>query len=163
MTNAERASELKSLRAQLGGKDFRMNVRARRDVLGRIVPLMNFNDTYHLNAQQFADIMCGGRFTSSMLESCEARLDVLMAQAITELERNLTPSPPPPPGLVPTPHLTNEEGLWWFFQHCTTKTRWWMIVSAVTVLLVTITAAYFAGRNQFINQVVDLWRQSSKP
>jgi hypothetical protein len=163
MTNAERASELKRLRAQLGGGDFRMNIRARRDILGRIVPLMNFNDTYHVNAQQFADILCGGRFTNSMYESCEARLDVLMAQAINELEHNLTPPDPPQPGLVPTPHLTNEQGLWWFFQHCTVKTRWWIIVSAATILVAVITASYFAGRNHFINQVIDLWRQSSKP
>src|SRR5437762_9317467 len=119
MTNAQRALELSRLRAQLGGKDFRTNLRARRDILGRIVPLMNFNDTYHLNAQQFADRLSQEGFSSSMYERCEGRLDVLMAQAINELEHNLTPPDPPQPGLVPTPHLTNEQGLWWFFQHCT--------------------------------------------
>ena len=35
--NEERVSELKRLRAQLGGEEFRMNIRARRDILGRIV------------------------------------------------------------------------------------------------------------------------------
>ena len=128
MTNAERASELKQLRAQLAGEDFRMDIRTRRDILGRIVPLLNFNGVYHINAQQFADILSRDGFTSSMYESCEARLDVIVAQAINELEHNLTPPEPPQPGLVPGPHLTNEQGLWWFFQHCTTKTRWWMIV-----------------------------------
>ena len=128
-----------------------------------VVTLDNVSALTGLNAQQFADILSRDGFTSSMYESCEARLDVLMAQAINELEHNLTPPELPQPGLVPGRHLTNEQGLWWFFQHCTTKTRWWMIVSIVTVLLAVITAAYFAGRNQFINQVVDLWRQTTRP
>jgi hypothetical protein len=163
MTNAERASELKRLHPELGGKDFRTNIRARREILGQIVPLLNFNDVYHANALQFADILSRAGFSNSVYESSEGRLSVLMAQAITVLEHDLTPPAPPQPGLVPSPHLTNEQGLWWFFQHCTTKTRWWMIISTVTVLVAVITAAYFAGRNQFINQVVDLWRQSTKP
>ena len=36
MTNAERASELKQLRVQLGDEDFRMNIRTRRETLGRM-------------------------------------------------------------------------------------------------------------------------------
>jgi hypothetical protein len=132
-------------------------------MLGRIVPLMNFNEIYHSNALQFADILSQEGFSSSMYDSCEGRLDVLMGQAVTELEHDLTPPPPPQPGLVPTPTLTDEHGLWWFIQHCTPKMRWWMIVSAATILAAVITAAYFAGRNHFINQVIDLWRQSSKP
>lgn len=163
MTNAERASELKQLRAQLGGEDFRMNIRTRRGILGRIVPLLNFDSVYHANSQQFADILSQEGFMSGTYESAEARLDVLMAQAITELENDLTPPAPPQPGLVPTPYLTSDQGLWWFFQHCTPKTRWWMIVSAAIVLGAVITSAYFAGRNHFISQVIDLWRQSTKP
>jgi hypothetical protein len=102
-------------------------------------------------------------FSSIMYESCEGRLDVLMGQAITELEYGLTPPEPPQPGLVPTPGLTNEQGVWWFMQHCTTKTRCWIIASATTILGGVATAVYFAGRNHFISQVIDLWRQSSKP
>ena len=163
MTNAERASELRRLRGHLGGKQFRMDLRIRREILGRFVPLLNFNQVYHTNVLQFADMMSQEGFSSRMYESCEGRLDVLVGQAINELEHDLTPPGPPQPGLVPTPHLTNEQGLWWFFQQCTTKTRWWMIVSAAIVLGAAITAAYFAGRNLFINQVIDLWRQSTKP
>jgi hypothetical protein len=163
MTNVERVSELKRLRAQVQNGDLRGDLHARRDILSSIVPLLNFDDVYLANARQFADILSQESFTNSMYESCEGRLDVIMGQAITELEHNLTPPPPPPPGLVPTPALTDEQGLWWFIQHCTTKTRWWMIVYSLAVLIATITAAYFAGRNHFINQVVDFWRQSPKP
>jgi len=163
MTNAQRAAELKQLRTEVQDGALRTDLRARRDLLGRIVPLMNFNGVYHSNALQFADIISQEGFSSSMYESCEGRLDVLMGQAVTELEHDLTPPPPPQPGLVPTASLTDQQGLWWFIQHCTSKTRWWMIVSAATVIVAIITAAYFAGRNHFINQVIDLWRQSSKP
>jgi hypothetical protein len=163
MTNAERASELKRLRAKVQNGDLREDLHARRDLLGSIVPLLNFNNLYHVNAAQFADILTREGFSSSMYENCEARLDVIMGQAITKLEHNLTPPPPPQRGLVPTPALTNEQGLWWFIQHCTIQTRWWMFISAVAILGTTIAAAYFAGRNHFINQVVDFWKQSSKP
>src|SRR5213080_3279818 len=129
MTNAERASELQRFRQQVQQGALRTELRARRDLLSRIVPLMNFNEVYHSNALQFADILSQEGFSSSMYDSCEGRLDVLMGQAVTEPEHDLTPPPPPQPGLVPTPNLTDEHGLWWFIQHCTPKMRWWMIVS----------------------------------
>jgi hypothetical protein len=163
MTKAQRASELRRLRGIVQNDGLRVDVRERCNILGEIVPLLNFNDTYHINAQQFADYLSRGGLSASMYGSCESRLDVIMGQAIAELELNLTPAPPPQPGLVPTSSLTNEQGLWWFSQHCTTKTRWWKIVSAAIVFGAVITSAYFAGRNHFINQVIDLWRQSSKP
>lgn len=163
MTNSERAFELKRLRGIVHAYGLRVESRERRNILAQIVPLLNFNDTYHINAQQFADILSRDGLSSSMYDSCEGRLDVIMGQAITELEQNLTPQPPPPPGLVPTPNLTNEQGLWWFFQHCTVKTRLWMIISAFVILGTIIPASYFAGHNRFISQVIDLWRHSSKP
>ena len=159
----ERALELKRLRGIVQANGLRVDSRERRKILGEIVPLLNFNDTYHINAQQFADILSRDGLSSSMYESCEGRLDVIMGQAITELEQNLTPPPPPPPGLVPTPNLTDEHGLWWFVQHCTVKTRRWMIISAVVILGIIIPASYFAGHNHFINQFIELWRQSSNP
>jgi hypothetical protein len=115
MTNAERASELKRLRTRVQNGDLRADLHARRDLLSSIVLLLNFNDLYHVNAAQFADILTREGFSSSMYEGCEARLDVIMGQAVTELEHSLTPPPPPQPGLVPTPALTNEQGLWWFY------------------------------------------------
>jgi hypothetical protein len=54
MTNAERASKLTQLRAKVQGGDLRTELRARRDLLGSIVPLLNFNNVYHSNALQFA-------------------------------------------------------------------------------------------------------------
>jgi hypothetical protein len=163
MTNVARAAELTRFRGCLGSNTFRTNLRFRQETLGQIVPLLNFNNVYHTNALQFADILSREGFSSGMYESCEGRLSVLVEQAINELRYDLTPPDPPQPGLVPTPHLTNEQGLWWFFQHCTVKTRWWMIVTTAIALGAAITSAYFAGRNHFINQVIDLWRQSTKP
>jgi len=91
MTNAERASELRRLRGHLGGKQFRMDLRIRREILKRIVPLLNFSQVYHTNPLQFADMMSQEGFSSRMDESCEGRLDVLVGQAINELEHDLTP------------------------------------------------------------------------
>ena len=91
MTNAERASELRRLRGHLGGKQFRMDLRIRPEILGRIVPLLNFSQVYHTNPLQFADMMSQEGFSSRMYESCEGRLDVLVGQAINELEHDLTP------------------------------------------------------------------------
>ena len=110
MTNAQRASELKQLRTQVQDGALRTDLRARRDIPGRIVPLMNFNGVYHSNALQFADILSQEGFSSTMYESCEGRLDVLMSQAVTELEHDLTPPPPPQPGLVPTSPLRTSKG-----------------------------------------------------
>jgi hypothetical protein len=56
--------------------------------------------------------------------------------------------------------LTDEHGLWWFFHHCTTKTRGWLITKAFVVIGALIVAAYFAGRNHFISQVIDLWKRN---
>jgi len=57
MINAERAAELKRLRGCLGSNTFRTNLRFRRETLGQIVPLLNFNNVYHTNALQFADTL----------------------------------------------------------------------------------------------------------
>ena|SRR5258708_5978746 len=95
MTKAERASELRRLRKIVQNDGLRVDARERRNILGEIVPLLNFNNTYHINAQQFADILSRERLSAGTYESCEGRLDVIMGQAISELELNLTPSPPP--------------------------------------------------------------------
>lgn len=166
MTNSQRVSELKRLQTIVQNNGLRRDIRERRNLLGSIVPLLNFDEVYHVNAQQFADILARQGFSSGMYESCEARLDVIMGQAITEPEHNLTPPPPPPqtsPGLVPTSTLTNKHDFWWFLQHATIKTRGWMVFYALIILGAVITSAYFAGRNHFMNQLVDLLRQSLKP
>jgi hypothetical protein len=121
MKNPERASELKRLRKIIQEDGLRVEERERRNILGEIVPLLNFNSSYHINAQWCADMLSREGLQNTTYETCEARLDVIMGQAITELEKNLTPPLPSQPGLVSTPNLTNEQGLWWFIQHCTLK------------------------------------------
>jgi len=112
MTNAERASELQRLRQQVQRGALRTELNARRDLLGRIVPLMNFNEVYHTNALQFADILSQAGFSSSLYDSCEGRLDVLMGQAVTELMHNLTP-PPPQHSKHPKTHHSQSSIRWW--------------------------------------------------
>src|SRR6266571_2653668 len=84
MTNVQRASELKQLRAQVRAGALRTDLRTRRDILGRIVPLMSFYEIYHSNALQFADRLSQEGVSSSMYDSCGCRLDVLIGEAVTE-------------------------------------------------------------------------------
>lgn len=163
MTPAERAVELKQLRKRVQAYDLRRNLHERRDLLAAITPLLNFNEFYYSNAVRATDLLSRPGLSSNAYEQAEAQLDVLIGQAVTELERNLTPPLPPQPGLVPTSALTDEHGLWWFTQHCTGKTRLWLISCAVAILVSVATASYWAARNDFLSKVIDLWTQTAKP
>jgi hypothetical protein len=157
MVPSERADELKRLRARVQAGDLRVDVNERSDILAEIVPLMNFNDTYHLNAQQFADYLVQPGRTNSFYEAIEARLNVLMGQAVAELEHNLTPPVPLSPGLVPTPTLSDEHGLLWFWHHCHWRVRWWLVAKGVFVACILIGVGFALGRLNFFVEVWKLW------
>jgi hypothetical protein len=85
-------------------------------------------------------------------------LKSLLAEAITELEHDLT-FPSPAPEIV----LTDEHGLWWFFQHCTTKIRGWLVTKTIMVFCFVVVTAYLAGQNNFISELIALCKRALKP
>ncbi|HLK57255.1 MAG TPA: deaminase [Chthonomonadaceae bacterium] len=95
MTDQERAAELKRLRALVQADELRVDLKERRNLLSAITPLLNFSNLYHVNALQVVDILSRPGFSSRMYDHAEARLDMLMGQAITELEHGLTPASEP--------------------------------------------------------------------
>jgi hypothetical protein len=152
MDTSHRLQELKALRRSRITKDGFKSREEFTEWQARVAPLLNFNAFYYDNFIQFSSKVQLSGLSSGMYDYLLSQLDSLMAQAITELELDLTPKPPPSPAL----HLTEEHGLFWFFKSCTTKTRGWLVAAFITI----VTCAYLAGHNTFITQVVDLWRKS---
>ncbi len=156
MTDEERAEELIALRAKLRSDSFRTSMEERRNILSEIVSLLNYNPVLHSHAVTAADILSQPHFSNNLYERLEGRIDLIVGEAIAELEKGLTQPKSPRQDRF---KLTDEHGAWWFVMNCTTKTRA-MIISAVLAIL---TAGYLAGRNHFINQVIELWKQIQSP
>src|ERR1043165_6253554 len=114
MTPEDRLLELRRQRDFLRGSEFRTSIQARRDILGVVVPLLNFNYTYYANAMPAADILGRPGLSSNLYEHAFAQVDSIVSQALNELELAITPDEPAT-GLVLTPKLTDEHGLLWFW------------------------------------------------
>lgn len=170
MTTDERSKQLKRLRDRIRAGELRERDANARDLLGALLPLLNFNGGYYTRAQREAHILTGGRFSSDFLENAQSRLDLVLGEAITELEHSLTieaedpvqPSdglvtvnPTQAPAILaptaPAP-LTDENSAFWLFVHGTNKTRMSMVLSMTAVVVL----CYLAGRSNLINQIVDL-------
>lgn len=87
MTGAERLETLRHLKEEMRHSEFRTSIQKRRDCLSKIVPLLNFNNVYYGNALPIADILGRPGFTSNMYEHAFARMDLIIGQAITELDQ----------------------------------------------------------------------------
>ena len=167
MTNEDRANELKRLRKQVQDGDLRSDIRERRNILAAITPLLNFNNVYYANALQTADILSRPGFSSNAYEQSEGRLDVLMGQAITELEHSLTPSDDAAPPDAATQKqkgpqkarpdipeaLTKDHGVYWLFTH----SHWRVRISMVLLALFLVGLGFTAAQNKTINQFWTDW------
>ena len=73
----------------MGGSDFRASIQKRREILGEIVALLNFDSTLHINAEQAADILSQPGYSTSQYEGMEGRIDYLVVQGIATLQKGL--------------------------------------------------------------------------
>lgn len=123
----------------------------------KVAPLLNFNSAYHRNFQELASKTLIRGLSSDMYVNLLSQLDSIVAQAITELEHDLTPKPDPKQVAVPI--LTEEHGVWWFFWHCKSATRLKFLGLLGTVFLLGLAL----GSNRFFMQLYNLVRSSTTP
>lgn len=114
----------------------------------QVAPLLNFNQLYHSNFVASADIAAHPGLSSHTINPSLARLDVLMKQAITELEHDLTISE------EIAERVPNREEL--DFADICRRLRWsqWvgLLASAVGIFLV----GFITGRLRFFQNLYDL-------
>ena len=132
MSPAERVAKLRKRRERLRDVALTSGFKERSDLLAGIIPLLNFDETYHLNGMRAADLLAQPGHTQSAYQNAAARLDTLIAQAVISLEHGLTPIAPPPQRSPQA--LDDEQGLLWFWTHCTWRVRWYVVTALVTVL-----------------------------
>ncbi len=161
MTNLERATELRRLRARVQTGDLRSDIQERRNLLASITPLLNFNEVYYSNALEVADLLARPGFSSNAYEHAAARLDSLMGQAVTELQHELTP--PAESASPAVPAMTDEQGVLWFWHHCAWGIRWRIVALCATALLTAASFGFAFGRHNLFVQLFDLIQSSSSP
>lgn len=86
MTTAERITELQQLLSRIQDGQLRSDLVERRRILSRATGLLAFSPMHQANAMQAADILGKPGFSSSMYEGMEGRMEIILGQAITELE-----------------------------------------------------------------------------
>jgi hypothetical protein len=147
--------ELKRQRDFIRTREFRA-IQTRRDTLALIVPLLNFNETYHAHAMSAADILGRIGLSSNLYEHAFAQIDSLVSQGIAELEHGLTQTSDPV-GLVPGPELTDEHGVLWFWHHCSWSVRWGLVAKIIVVAGGLLATGFALGRINFFVEVWKLW------
>jgi hypothetical protein len=147
MTNDQRLAALKKLR-----KPNILEAFSTRDEFvdwqARVAPLLNFNSLYHSNFVAAADIAEHPSLSSSTINPSLARLDVLMKQAITELEHNLTVVE------KTVESVTNPSEL--DFADICRRLRWKQWLTVATGVTGTFLIGFVAGRFRFFQNLFDL-------
>jgi hypothetical protein len=115
---------------------------------GKVAPILNFNHAYYNSFQEAAVKVQTTGYSSEKYELLLGHMDSIVVQAINELKMGVVPK---------EVELNEKNGFWWYWNHCATSTRTWICITAFTVLSTAIGASYWAGRSEFINQVVDAW------
>jgi hypothetical protein len=147
MTNEERLAALKKLRKRNILEAF-----STRDEFvdwqAQVAPLLNFNSLYHSNFVAAADIAARPSLSSYTINPSLARLDVLMKQAITELEHNLTVVE------KTVESVTNPSEL--DFADICRRLRWKQWLTVATGVTGTFLIGFVAGRFRFFQNLFDL-------
>ncbi len=97
MTNAERKIELERIRALFQREVLRSGAPLKPEKFDELWRVLSFNPRYREAAQNAVDVLLGGGLQQAEYETAETELNVVLGQAISELERSLSP---PPPGVA---------------------------------------------------------------
>ena len=153
MDNSERLTALKALRRPKADTGFKTS-QDFTDWQGRIAPLLNFSETYH---SLFTDLVSKTFEVSGLPARLKfyRQLDGIIAQAITELERGLTPKR----GI----ELTGDHGVWWFFTHCKSKVQVGFLAWFFGLIVAAFLLGLGLGSNHFFMRLYDLYVSSTKP
>jgi hypothetical protein len=149
MENSDRLKALKELRRPNVDVGFKTS-QDFTEWQGRIAPFLNFSENYH---RRFMDV-AGKTFDVSGLPARRRfyrQLDSIIAQAITELERGLTPKR--------EVQLTDEHGLWWFLTHGKSKVQ----LRFLGLLLSAFLIGLGFGSNHFFMSLYNLVKSSATP
>jgi hypothetical protein len=146
MTREERLERLKALRKPDILSAFE-NRAAFVDWQAQVAPLLNFNDLYYSNFVAAADIATHPNLSSYTVNPMLARLDMLMKQAITELEHDLT--------RTDKPHEMPNQSELDFAEICR-RLRWKQWLALAGTALAIFLGGFFTGRFQFFQKLYDL-------
>jgi len=116
----------------------------------QIAPLLNFNDFYYSNFQEFASKVHVKGLSTGMYEYLLSVLDSLVGQAVAELEHRLTQ-----PDDI---ELGDAHGLYWFWTHATNKTKMWLVMFIVGIWSIGLAL----GNSHFFMELYNLIKRSIK-
>lgn len=94
MTNSERQKELQRIRTLFQGEVLRSGAPLKRERFDDLWPALNFNARYCEGARNAVEILLTDGLKQSEYETAETELNMILGQAITEIEHGLSPPPP---------------------------------------------------------------------
>jgi hypothetical protein len=147
MTKEERRARLKALQKPKILQAFSTREEF-VDWQAQVAPLLNFNQFYYSNFVAAADIAAHPSLSSHTINPNLARLDMLMKQAITELEHDLTLVEET---LAESPNATDFD-----FAEICRRLRWKQWVTVAGTIAGVFLAGFFAGRFSFFQNLYDL-------
>jgi|SRR5438105_8466761 len=147
MTKEERLARLKALRKPKILEAFSTREEF-VDWQAEVAPLLNFNQLYYSNFVAAADVASHPNLSSYTINPSLARLDMLMKQAIAELEHDLTLREE----TATEPRDTSDLD----FAEICRRLRWkqWVTLAGTVVAIFLI--GFLAGRFQFFQKLYDL-------
>ncbi|OAI43162.1 hypothetical protein AYO41_02630 [Verrucomicrobia bacterium SCGC AG-212-E04] len=94
MTDSERLQILKQLKTAFQGEILRSGAPVKNEHFAELWPALDFNEQYCVNAQDAAGVLSKVGLGKADYEKAATELNMIIGQAISELEHGLRPPPP---------------------------------------------------------------------
>lgn len=94
MNNVERLSILKRLKIAFQNEVLRSGPPLKNEDFEELWPTLGFNHPYFAGAQKAADVLVTAGRPVNEYELAETEMNMILGQAISELQHGLTPPPP---------------------------------------------------------------------